>query len=63
MRILLTGANGQVGRCIKQQKSEHWEMIAADSNTLDITSAAAVNNMVQNFEPDVIINAACYNNL
>lgn len=63
MRILLTGANGQVGRCIKQQKSEHWEMIAADSNTLDITSAAAVNNMVQNFEPDVIINAAGYTNL
>lgn len=63
MRILLTGANGQVGRCLKQQKPENWEMIAADSNTLDITDAAAVRNMVQNFEPDAIINAAGYTNL
>lgn len=63
MRILLTGANGQVGRCIKQQKPEHWEMIAADSNTLDITDAKAVANMVSNFEPDAIINVAGYTNL
>lgn len=63
MRILLTGAKGQVSQCIKQQKPEHWEMIAADSQTLDITDATAVNNMVHNFEPDVIINAAGYTNL
>lgn len=63
MRILLTGANGQVSQCIKQRKPEHWEMIAADSQTLDITDNTAVNNMVKNFEPDVIINAAGYTNL
>ena len=63
MRILLTGANGQVGRCLKKQKPEHWEMIAADSQTLDITNVSAINNMVKNFEPDVIINAAGYTNL
>ncbi|MDO4434341.1 MAG: dTDP-4-dehydrorhamnose reductase [Alysiella sp.] len=63
MRILLTGANGQVGRCLKQQKPEDWEMIAADSQTLDITDAKAVSNMVKNFEPDAIINAAGYTNL
>lgn len=38
-------------------------MIAADSKTLDITNAQAVNTMVDNFEPDVIINAAGYTNL
>lgn len=63
MRILLTGAKGQVGQSLKQQKPEHWEMIAADSATLDITQAQAVDNMVQNFEPDVIINAAGYTDL
>ncbi|QMT39446.1 dTDP-4-dehydrorhamnose reductase [Neisseria shayeganii] len=63
MRILLTGAKGQVGQNLKQQKPEHWEMIAADSTTLDITHDQAVNNMVQNFEPDVIINAAGYTDL
>ncbi len=63
MRILLTGANGQVGRCFKQQKPEDWEMIAADSSVLDITDARAVQNMVANFEPDAIVNAAGYTNL
>lgn len=63
MRILLTGAKGQIGQSIKQQKPEDWEMIAADSKTLDITDAAAVNNMVRNFEPDVVINCAGYMNL
>lgn len=63
MRILLTGANGQVGRCIRKQKPEDWEMIAADSAVLDITDAQAVRNMVESFEPDVIINTAGYTNL
>lgn len=63
MRILLTGAKGQIGQSFKQQKPEDWEMIAADSHTLDITDERAVGNMVKNFEPDVIINAAGYVNL
>ena len=63
MRILLTGAKGQVGQCLKKQKPEHWEMIAADSKTLDITNPQAIHSMVANFEPDVIINAAGYTDL
>lgn len=63
MRILLTGAKGQIGQSIKRHKPENWEMIAADSHTLNITDATAVNNMVHNFEPDIIINAAGYTNL
>lgn len=63
MRILLTGAKGQIGQSIKQQKPEDWEMIAADSKTLDITDPVAVKNMVHNFEPDVVINCAGYMNL
>lgn len=63
MRILLTGAKGQVGKSLKQQKPENWEMIAADSHTLDITDEKAVASMVSNFEPDAIINAAGYTNL
>lgn len=63
MRILLTGAKGQIGRSLKNQKPEDWEMIAADSRTLDITDAAAVANMVRSFEPDVVVNAAGYTNL
>lgn len=60
MRILLTGAKGQLGRCIKDRLPEDWELIATDSQTLDITDTDAVSNMVHNFQPDAIINAAAY---
>ena len=60
MRILLTGSKGQLGRCFKDRLPEEWELIAADSATLDITDAEAVLNMVKNFQPDAIVNAAAY---
>ncbi|QEY26057.1 dTDP-4-dehydrorhamnose reductase [Neisseria zalophi] len=60
MRILLTGSKGQLGRCFKDRLPEDWELIAADSATLNITDAAAVMNMAKNFQPDVIVNTAAY---
>ena len=60
MRILLTGSKGQVGHCFKDRLPEHWELIASDSKTLNITDKHSVLNMVRTFEPDVIINAAAY---
>lgn len=63
MRILLTGAKGQVGQCFKDRLPEDWELIASDSKTLNITDAGNVLNMVKTFEPDVVINAAAYTNV
>ncbi|MDO4640201.1 MAG: dTDP-4-dehydrorhamnose reductase [Neisseria sp.] len=60
MRILLTGAQGQLGRCFKDRLPENWELIATDSQTLNITDAAGVMNMVKNFQPDAVVNAAAY---
>lgn len=60
MRILLTGSKGQLGRCFKDRLPENWELIAADSATLDITDAEAVMNMVKSFQPDAVVNAAAY---
>ncbi|MDO4879176.1 MAG: dTDP-4-dehydrorhamnose reductase [Neisseria sp.] len=60
MRILLTGSKGQLGQSVRRRLPEDWELIAADSQTLDITDREAVANMVKNFQPDAIINtAAC----
>ncbi|MDO4997500.1 MAG: dTDP-4-dehydrorhamnose reductase [Neisseria sp.] len=58
MRILLTGSKGQLGKSIREQLPEEWELIATDSKTLDITNREAVLNMVKSFQPDAIINAA-----
>ncbi len=61
MKILVTGANGQVGYSLTQQLSEqHWDFIALTRNELDISDAAAVDTAVQQFHPDIIINAAAY---
>lgn len=60
MRILLTGSKGQLGQTVRRRLPEDWELIAADSQTLNITDGEAVSNMAENFQPDVIINtAAC----
>ncbi|WP_274570936.1 dTDP-4-dehydrorhamnose reductase [Neisseria leonii] len=60
MRILITGAKGQLGRSIKARLPEHWELIATDSKTLDITNQEVAASMVKNFHPDVVVNAAAY---
>ena len=62
MKILITGSYGQVGSCLVKQLSEQPEVgyLAVDRDTLDITDAAAVSQLVSKFQPDVIINAAAH---
>ncbi|RRO08360.1 dTDP-4-dehydrorhamnose reductase [Pectobacterium aquaticum] len=60
MKILLTGANGQLGRCFQDRLPAEWEILATDSNELDITDLERVEEVVKNFQPDAIVNAAAY---
>lgn len=61
MKILVTGANGQVGHCLQQLLSHSdWELVALTRAELDISDAKAVEIAVQQLQPDVIINAAAY---
>ncbi|RRO06017.1 dTDP-4-dehydrorhamnose reductase [Pectobacterium aquaticum] len=60
MKILLTGANGQLGRCFQDRLPEEWKILATDSNELDITDLERVEEVVKNFQPDAIVNAAAY---
>jgi len=61
MKILVTGANGQVGHCLQQQLRESsWEFVALNRTELDISDAQAVETAVQKIQPNVIINAAAY---
>ena len=62
-RILLTGANGQLGSEIRQRVSMMplaYELLPTDQADLDITQEEAVEAAVKAFKPDVIINAAAY---
>lgn len=61
MKILVTGANGQVGRSLKlaltKQAIEH---LALFREQLDISDNQAVVEAISNYQPDIVINAAAY---
>jgi dTDP-4-dehydrorhamnose reductase len=61
MKILITGANGQLGREItKQYKEKNVELILTDVQDLDITNVEKVYSFVNTNKPDVIINCAAH---
>ncbi|MEL0579545.1 dTDP-4-dehydrorhamnose reductase [Pectobacterium punjabense] len=60
MKVLLTGANGQLGRCFQDRLPAEWEILATGSNELDITDLERVAKVVKSFQPDAIVNAAAY---
>ncbi len=76
MKIIITGANGQLGMEIQKQlhdgKSEigaltdklrHATVHAVDLPELDITNYSAVDEFIRRQRPDVIINCAAYTNV
>lgn len=62
MKVLVTGAMGQVGRCLVDilVMRKDLEVIALNRNTLDISKYQQVQSIVNSINPDVIINAAAY---
>jgi dTDP-4-dehydrorhamnose reductase len=61
MKILVTGANGQVGFCLtKTLAKTQWDYLALTRDQLDITDAKSVNEIVSVYQPSIIINAAAY---
>lgn len=61
MKLLITGSDGQLGRCLLDKLSSgNHEYLAIDKDQLDITDSQSVSSMVSEFNPDVIVNAAAY---
>ena len=60
MKVLITGASGQVGRALLSSKPAHVEVSALTRDELDICNKAAVRKAVAEFAPSVLINAAAY---
>lgn len=61
MKVMIAGAQGQLGRCLQDRLAgtDH-EVVAVGRAELDITNADAVSRFVSDTKPDVIINAAAY---
>lgn len=61
MNILVTGADGQLGRCLRDvTASSAASYIFTDVAQLDITDAAAVRRVVSEIKPEIIVNCAAY---
>ena len=60
MNILITGANGQLGRdCLQLMQPDHT-VHACSSSRLDITRPRLVRDTITSLQPDVVINCAAY---
>jgi dTDP-4-dehydrorhamnose reductase len=59
MKVLLTGAGGQLGSALLRSTTAH-QVRAFTRQELDIADASGVAAIVQKFKPDVIVNAAAY---
>ena len=64
MNILVTGANGQLGNCMRNVAAESKDhYIFTDVAELDITDADAVARAVRDNDVNVIVNCAAYTNV
>ncbi len=59
-RILLTGANGQVGWELCRTLACLGEVIALDAADMDLGDAGAIRRVVRERAPDIIVNSAAY---
>lgn len=59
-KVLITGADGQLGYELQRTVLAGYECIAANRSALDITDAYVLKAFVGEHKPDVIINSAAY---
>jgi dTDP-4-dehydrorhamnose reductase len=60
VKILLTGRNGQVGYELERALAPLGEVIALDRARLDLSDPTAIQRVVRDTRPEVIVNAAAY---
>jgi len=59
-RILITGAQGMLGRTLVRQWSGHHTVIATDRTDLDITNARACFSVIASVQPEIVVHCAAF---
>ena len=60
MRLLVTGANGQVGWELSRSLMPLGEVVALDRRQCDFSRPELLPSLIRGIKPDVIVNAAAY---
>lgn len=63
MKILITGAKGMLGQALLETFSEGNDILARTRDEIDLTHMGDLGSKVKELKPDLIINAAAYNNV
>jgi dTDP-4-dehydrorhamnose reductase len=63
MRLLLFGANGQVGWKLQQYLTPLGELKVCDKSNANFNTLFELKNIIRKFAPDIIINAAAFTNV
>ncbi|MEK4055174.1 dTDP-4-dehydrorhamnose reductase [Paenibacillus sp. FSL F4-0087] len=61
MKVLVTGANGQLGRdVVLLLEKEGHSVLACDRDQMDITNQAQCNVVISSYHPEVVVHCAAY---
>lgn len=60
MKLLLLGANGQLGQKLGRTLPKVGEVCACARSEVDLTNAQSILDIIGAFKPDIIVNAAAY---
>jgi len=60
MRLLVTGANGQVGWELSRNLKPLGDVVALDRRQCDLSQPELLPTVIRSIKPDVIVNAAAY---
>ena len=62
MKILITGINGQVGHALMSELT-NYELIGLTRQDCDLTNPVQIRQVIDQHQPDLIINPAAYTNV
>ena len=60
MRIVILGANGQLGRELQRAVPHEWSVKAIVSSDCDLTNHKAIERLISEIAPDAVVNCAAY---
>jgi len=60
MRILITGASGQLGKDCTKILNQHHNVLPLSKAQLDITDTDKIHTCMKEFSPDLVVNCAAF---